>query len=191
MTPGSPPARHSDEDRERVIEVLKTSCGDGRLTLDDFSERVGAAYQAVSLPDLLLVLGDLPHPFASDLVGVLGDDTDHATVPTAPLIPDSAPGRRVTHWMVSIMGGSQRRGRWRLREKSSVVTLIGGCQLDLRNAEIEGPEVVINAFAVTDGVEITRSIERRIHPGCRSWDMPTVVVGRAQCGPEEGECDNG
>jgi class 3 adenylate cyclase len=157
MTPlGGPPGpRLSDGDRERVIEVLKTSCGDGRLTLDEFSERVGTAYQAVSLQDLVPVLADLPHPFGIDLAGVLGDDTDNAAVPASPRVPDTAPGRRVTRWTVSIMGGTQRRGRWRLREKTNVVALMGGCHLDLRNAEIEGPEVVINAFAVMGGVEIT------------------------------------
>jgi len=138
-----------------VIEVLKASCGDGRLTLDEFAERVGAAYQAVSLPDLLPVLADLPHPFGTDFSGVLGSGTDSAAVPAAPLVPDTAPDRSVTRWTVSIMGGSQRRGRWRLREKTSVVALMGGCHLDLRNAEIEGPEVVISAFAVMGGVEIT------------------------------------
>src|SRR5579872_2212673 len=44
-----PSPRLSDQDRERVVEVLQTSCGAGRLTLDEFSERVDAAYQAVTL----------------------------------------------------------------------------------------------------------------------------------------------
>ena len=44
--------RLSDQDRERLVEVLKTSCSDGRLTLDEFSERVDAAYQAVALRDV-------------------------------------------------------------------------------------------------------------------------------------------
>lgn len=73
MSPGgSEGPRLSDADRDRVVEVLKRSCGDGRLTLDDFSERVGAAYQAVSLGDIPPLLGDIPHPFGPDLAGVLG-----------------------------------------------------------------------------------------------------------------------
>ena len=52
------------------------------------------------------------------------------------------------------MGGSQRKGRWRLREKTNAVAIMGGCQLDLRNAEVEGPGIVINAFAVMGGIEI-------------------------------------
>jgi class 3 adenylate cyclase len=72
----------------------------------------------------------------------------------APVTPDTTAGRTATRWTVSIMGGSQRRGRWRLREKTSAVAVMGGCQLDLRNAEVEGREVVINAVAVMGGIDI-------------------------------------
>jgi class 3 adenylate cyclase len=74
-------------------------------------------------------------------------------VVAAPL-PASAHEPKVTRWTVSIMGGSEHRGRWRLREKTNAVTIMGGCLLDLRNAQVEGPEIVINAIAVMGGIEI-------------------------------------
>jgi class 3 adenylate cyclase len=147
-------ARLSDQDRERVVEVLKTSCSDGRLTLDEFSERVDAAYQAVALRDVLPVLADLPHPFGPDYAGVFSEQFGRSPVPVAPLVPDTTTGRKVTRWTVSIMGGSQRKGRWRLREKTNAVAIMGGCQLDLRNAEVEGPGVLINAITLMGGIEI-------------------------------------
>lgn len=145
-------ARLSDLDRERVVEVLKTSCSDGRLTLDEFSERVDTAYQAVALRDVLPVLADLPHPFGPDCAGVLSEQIARSPVP--PRVPDTATTRKVTRWTVSIMGGSQRKGRWRLRERTNAVAIMGGCLLDLRNAEVEGPGVVINAIALMGGIEI-------------------------------------
>jgi class 3 adenylate cyclase len=154
-SPSGPPGpRLSDKDRERVIEVLKRSCSDGRLTLDEFSERVDAAYRAVSLGDVPPILEDLPHPFGSDFAGVLDGETGHSMVPTAPLVPDTTSGRSVTRWTVSIMGGSQRKGRWRLREKTNAIAIMGGCHLDMRNAEVEGPSVTINAIAMMGGIEI-------------------------------------
>jgi class 3 adenylate cyclase len=146
--------RLSDQDRERVVEVLKTSCGDGRLTLDEFSERVEAAYRTVALGDVAPVLADLPHPFGPDFAGVLSAETDHAPVPAPPQARHAATGRKVTRWTISIMGGSQRKGRWRLREKTNAVAIMGGCLLDLRNAEVEGPDVLINAVALMGGIEI-------------------------------------
>jgi class 3 adenylate cyclase len=146
--------RLSDEDRERVVEVLKTSCGDGRLTLEEFSERVEATYSAVTLQDLRPVLTDLPHPFGSELAGVIGGQTDGPPTPLPPQVPETTTGRSVTRWTVSVMGGSQRKGRWRLRDKTNAVAVMGGCLLDLRNAEVEGHGVVINAIAVMGGIEI-------------------------------------
>jgi hypothetical protein len=75
-----------------VVEVLKTACGDGRLTLDEFSERVGSAYQAVSLRDLPPVLADLPHPFGSDLAGLLGGQIGRPAEAMPSLAPDTEGG---------------------------------------------------------------------------------------------------
>ena len=137
-----------------MIEVLKISCSDGRLTLDEFSERVEVTYRAVALHELFPVLTDLVHPFGSDLAGVVSGETGGSPVPLPPPVPDTASGRKVTRWTVSIMGGSQRKGRWRLREKTNAVAVMGGCVLDLRNAVVEGHGIVINAIAVMGGIEI-------------------------------------
>ncbi len=150
--PGDP--RLSDEDRERVVEVLKTSCADGRLTLDELCERVETAYHAVGLRDLSPVLADLPHPFGSDLVGLISGEVGGPPAPLPSPLPATVPGRKVTRWTVSIMGGSQRKGRWRLQEKTNAVAVMGGCTLDLRNAEVQGSEVVISAVAVMGGIDI-------------------------------------
>jgi class 3 adenylate cyclase len=156
LTPSSGPSgpRLSDQDREQVIEVLKMSCADGRLTLDEFSERVDAAYRAVSLGELPTILADVPHPFGPDCAGVLAGQAGHSPLPSEYPVTATVGGREVTRWTVSIMGGSQRRGRWRLREKTHAVAIMGGCQLDMRNAEVEGPNLVVRATAVMGGIDI-------------------------------------
>jgi hypothetical protein len=52
--------RASDDDRQRVIAALQRHTEVGRLTLDEFSERVGAAYSARTLSELATVIRDLP-----------------------------------------------------------------------------------------------------------------------------------
>lgn len=54
--------RISDADRERVIEQLRTHTADGRLSLDEFAERVGEAWAATTHGELRPVLRDLPAP---------------------------------------------------------------------------------------------------------------------------------
>lgn len=52
--------RASDEDRARIVAVLQRHTEAGRLTIDEFSDRVAAAYAARTLGDLATVTGDLP-----------------------------------------------------------------------------------------------------------------------------------
>ena len=52
--------RASDSDRERVVEVLQRHTAAGRLTLDEFAERVDVACAARTLGELAVVTRDLP-----------------------------------------------------------------------------------------------------------------------------------
>jgi class 3 adenylate cyclase len=57
-----PPLRASDADRERVATLLREHYGDGRLSDDDLSERVEAAYRASTTSELAKLTADLPAP---------------------------------------------------------------------------------------------------------------------------------
>jgi hypothetical protein len=52
--------RASDQDREQVVDRLRTAIEDGRLTTDEFVDRVGLAYQARTIGDLAPLQADLP-----------------------------------------------------------------------------------------------------------------------------------
>jgi hypothetical protein len=52
--------RASDEDRQRVVAALERHTGAGRLTLDEFAQRVEAACGAQTLDELAAVVSDLP-----------------------------------------------------------------------------------------------------------------------------------
>jgi hypothetical protein len=61
MQPGTPPGlRASDADRGRVVEALARHTAAGRLTLDEYSERVALAHTAVTVADLAAITRDLP-----------------------------------------------------------------------------------------------------------------------------------
>ncbi|MPZ00529.1 MAG: DUF1707 domain-containing protein [Actinophytocola sp.] len=55
-----PRIRASDADRHRVVAELERQVGTGRLTLDEFSERAGLAYEASTVGDLAGLTSDLP-----------------------------------------------------------------------------------------------------------------------------------
>lgn len=56
----SPGMRVSDAERARVVERLTEAVGEGRLTLADFDDRVGAVLAAVTDTDLERHTADLP-----------------------------------------------------------------------------------------------------------------------------------
>jgi DUF1707 SHOCT-like domain len=52
--------RASDQDRENVVEILRAQYAEGRLTLDEFDERMAAAYAGKTWGDLADLTSDLP-----------------------------------------------------------------------------------------------------------------------------------
>ncbi|MET8351006.1 MULTISPECIES: DUF1707 SHOCT-like domain-containing protein [unclassified Micromonospora] len=67
--------RASDDDRNRVVAELHRHTTAGRLTLDEFSDRVGAVWSARTLGDLAALTRDLPALAADASAG--GDPTGH------------------------------------------------------------------------------------------------------------------
>ncbi len=62
---GSPELRISDQQRERAAEQLRDHFAAGRLSEDEFSDRVQAVYSARTEPELRRLLMDLPRLPAS------------------------------------------------------------------------------------------------------------------------------
>jgi len=56
----SPAMRAASADRERAVDVLKAGFAEGRLTQDEYNERVGRAYAARTYGELAALTADLP-----------------------------------------------------------------------------------------------------------------------------------
>jgi hypothetical protein len=79
--------RASDVDREAVVTTLREAYTAGRLTLDEFDERMAGAYAAKTWGDLRALTADLPvQPLlGSDLPG--REQPPSAPLPLHPLRP--------------------------------------------------------------------------------------------------------
>jgi hypothetical protein len=53
------------------------------------------------------------------------------------------------------MGGFSRKGDWVVPKQFTAVAIMGGGEIDLREARFAEPEVTINAVTVMGGIEIT------------------------------------
>ena len=56
----APAPRASDADRDIAADMLCAAVGDGRLTLDELDERLGAALSAGTVTELAALIADLP-----------------------------------------------------------------------------------------------------------------------------------
>jgi hypothetical protein len=89
------PIRASDQERETVVDVLRDAYTDGRLSLDEFEQRMSAAYAAKTWPQLRELTGDLP------VEPVLGTDLRDRSQ-AGP--PDAAPAARPQRRRASPLG---------------------------------------------------------------------------------------
>lgn len=60
-----------------------------------------------------------------------------------------------TEWHVSPIGGTVRKGRWRLAPKTLTVALIGGARLDLSEADIPAAGATYTHVALIGGISAT------------------------------------
>ncbi len=128
----------SDHDRERAAEVLQRACGDGRLTLEQFSVRVGSVWAAETHDELVQATADLA---------------------VAPIVGSAQTVDRV----LTVFSENKRRGRWRLRSpRLKVHTLFGATVLDLREVLTDQSVIEIGGsctfgelkIIVPEGVEV-------------------------------------
>jgi hypothetical protein len=126
--------RVSDAERDATIHTLGDHAAVGRLTLDELEDRAGHALTAKTRGELAALTSDLPQQATADVA-----------------VPRT---RKPVRWMVAIMGGSQRRGRFRAVGQVNSVSIMGGDEIDLREAVIEGGELTFNMFALMGGATL-------------------------------------
>jgi DUF1707 SHOCT-like domain len=139
--------RVSDAERDAVLRTLGDHAAVGRLSLDELEDRSGRALAAKTRGELATLTSDLPREAGQPST-------------TSPLQTQRKPVR----WMIAIMGGSHRRGRFRAVGRINAVAIMGGDEIDLREAEIEGGELTLNLFALMGGsnVYVPDSVELEV-----------------------------
>lgn len=145
-SPSPESMRISDAERDSVAEILREATAVGRLSMEEFEERLDQVHAARTYADLVPLTVDLPQ--ASTLPQPAGS--------TSPVVP---PGSRVVSGPrsgkgVAILGGLDRSGEWVVPETFHVVAFMGGARLDLRRARFSAPEVVLDVKAFMGGCEI-------------------------------------
>jgi Domain of unknown function (DUF1707)/Cell wall-active antibiotics response 4TMS YvqF len=135
--PGGSLVRASDADRDRTVEALAAASAEGRLTLEEYSERSESALTARTMGDLASLTVDLPARPAGDA----------APVPVK---------------ITAVLGNESRKGPWVVPSHLTVRSVLGDCHLEMQQAVIHQRVTTIDATVrfgtvtifVPDGVDV-------------------------------------
>ena len=122
--------RASDDDRDRTVVALREHLAAGRLTLEEFTERVDVALHAGTADELA------------------------ATTEALPAVRAPGARRRPSHITAALFAHVVRRGRLRLPRRTFVVSALSDVDLDLRSAEITAARTSVIVVAVLDNVDL-------------------------------------
>lgn len=126
----NPTQRVSDEEREQTVASLRGDLLAGRLTLDEFAQRVELAYEARVSHDLVRAREDLPEAVVA------------------------GPGVRPRRLSGALFGHVIRRGRMKLPARSNALSWFGDLDLDLREAQIDDARVSLRVFVAFGNADI-------------------------------------
>ena len=152
--------------RQKAIDALCDSFARDEMEIDELEKRLELVHEAETEAELGLIVADLPAaPVPAQVathvptgreraasMATLDPSSPSSDLAPRPTLPE---GRIPDHSViVGIMGGGSRRGTWIPARNNWAVGLMGGCELDFRDAQL-GPGVTeVRVFACMGGVEI-------------------------------------
>jgi hypothetical protein len=125
--------------REQVIALLSDAFARDLVDVDEFERRLAAAHSTESIAELDKLVGDLAEAKATALAPVA-----------------AAPVERVrdSSTIMALLGGAVREGAWIPARKTRVVAVMGGVELDFREAQLATGVIEVNVRAMMGGVNI-------------------------------------
>jgi uncharacterized protein DUF1707 len=143
--------------RDMTIDALMEHFANDAMDVDEFERRVGIAHSAGTTEELKALLGDLPG--SGSLPVALGGSGPTSARPGYSLASEA--DVKETGYVIACLGGAKRKGAWTPARTNYAVALMGGTDLDFREAYL-GPGITqVRVFAMCGGIEIV------VPPGVR------------------------
>jgi hypothetical protein len=133
-----PELRASDAEREQHAEILRRAAGEGRLTMEELDDRLNQVYASRTHGELARLVADVVPREAAPGVRRMPVQRDEKGV----------------GWLIAVMSGRERKGRWRVGPRLNVVNIMGGADLDLNDAVLTDDVVEITVFSLMGGADI-------------------------------------
>ena len=148
--PGGSAPHPLNHTRQVTIDALCEHFANDVMSVEEFERRVDTAHKASSAGELRALLQDLPG--ASDLPTAPGSRSTPAH--TRGYVLTTRDQVKERSFAVAVMGGTRRAGRWSPARNNNVIAIMGGAEIDFREA-VMGPGVTeVQIFTLWGGVEV-------------------------------------
>jgi len=144
---GNQGAKPLGEMRQATIDALCEHFANDALAVEEFERRVEVAHRAASAEELRRLLDGLPE-------GNLPAPRREGTAPVPRRGPVPAGHERDQGFVVAVMGGATRKGRWTPARTTYSLALMGGTELDFREAVLPRGVTQVQVVAIMGGAEI-------------------------------------
>ncbi|HET7229525.1 MAG TPA: DUF1707 domain-containing protein [Longimicrobium sp.] len=131
-----------EQTRQRIVDQLCAQYAAENLTDELLEQRLGQAFAATSVVELNALVADLPTESAA---------APAASTTVAMARPDMVADRQV---VVAVMGAAERKGGWTPPRQLNVIAVMGGVELDFREARFAPGLTEVTCFAMMGGIEI-------------------------------------
>ncbi len=158
--PGSPRNAALGDRREHAVQRLSEAFAADQLPLDQLESRMALVWRAESQADLDALVSDLPAPASVPAPARAG-------APVAATARDSKT-------LVAVLGGVSRRGVWQVPPSINAVAVMGGIEIDLREAVLMSDVTEIHVVAIMGGVQVI------VPPGVRLDSDGLAILGGFQ-----------
>ena len=139
---------NKDAAREQVVEVLMEHFSRNVMDMDEFEGLLDSVNRCSTTSELRELLSKLPP------LGSLKSATDLMPALGGPPVVVDADRVRPRGFLLSVLSGTTRAGRWIPARKSFALGVLGGISLDFREAVLGAGVTGVNVLAVLGGVEI-------------------------------------
>ncbi|MYC86928.1 MAG: DUF1707 domain-containing protein [Gemmatimonadales bacterium] len=156
----------SPEERQATVDRLCAHFARDAMNTTELERRLDIAYAARTRAELIALERDLPG-LPSETRPAVPEPSPSASVPVDPARPVQD-----HDLIVSIWGATERKGSWVPPRQLTAVTVMGGTDLDFRQAAFATETVSIRLLALMGGVDIV------VPPGVRvEWGGIALMGG--------------
>lgn len=150
--------------RERAVTVLCAHFAEDNINLEELERRLDLVYAASTTTQLEALISDLPALDTSPTSETSAAVQSAVTVEPATQVPES-------DFLLAVMGGVERKGAWIPPRRMTVAALMGGAELDFRDATFGAELTDVWVVAIMGGVEII------VPPGVRTEVKGLPIMG--------------